>query len=213
MNNAARRLGDSLRKTEDQLVRDQLVATATRINATAGVNGQIPTEITRTDVDEVVKTLMGNNAIQITDSIDGSLKFGTAPVRQAFIGFAHTDLTGSRGFDQVQGFIHKNQYPSGKNDSKYSEWGSIGNARFLVSSVGSKATNGAGIGVDLYNIPICGQEAYAMVRQDGYSAQFIYLPPYLSGPLALTCSLGWKMRTVSRILNDLWIANLRVTLA
>ena len=40
---------------------------------------QIPTEITRTDVDEVVKTLMGNNAIQITDSIDGSLKFGTAP--------------------------------------------------------------------------------------------------------------------------------------
>jgi N4-gp56 family major capsid protein len=213
LNNAARRLGDALRKTEDQLVRDCLLSTATVINCNAGANGQNPTELTRVDVDEVVKTLMGNNAAMISEGITGSLKFATAPVRDAFIGFAHTDLTGSRGFDQVQGFIHKNNYPSSKNDSKYSEWGSIGNSRYLVSSVGSKIVNGAGVGVDLYNIPIVGQEAYAMVRQDGYTAKFIYLPPQFSGPLALTCTLGWKMRTVSKILNDLWCAVLRCTLA
>jgi N4-gp56 family major capsid protein len=213
LNAAARRLGDSLRKTEDQLVRDMLVATAAIINCVNGVNGNIPTEMTAFDVSEVVRTLLGNNAIQISDSIEGSLQFGTAPVRQAYIGFAHTDMTGARGLDGVNGFIHKNAYPSSKNESRYSEWGSIGNTRFLVSSVGSKVVNGAGPGIDMYNIPICGQEAYATVKQDGYSAQFIYLPPQFSGPLALTCTLGWKMRTASRILNDLWVVNLRATLA
>jgi len=40
LNSAARRLGDALRKTEDQLVRDCLLSSATTINCTSGVNGK-----------------------------------------------------------------------------------------------------------------------------------------------------------------------------
>ena len=56
-----------------------LAATAGFINCTGGVNGDMPTEITRADVNEVVRTLLSNNAYTILDNIEGADKFGTAP--------------------------------------------------------------------------------------------------------------------------------------
>ncbi len=44
-----------------------LAATASFINATGGVNGDNPTEITRTDVDTIVRSLLNNNAYTIMD--------------------------------------------------------------------------------------------------------------------------------------------------
>lgn len=41
LNEAAARLGQSLRETEDQLIRDMLEATATLINCVGGTNGKI----------------------------------------------------------------------------------------------------------------------------------------------------------------------------
>jgi len=41
LNEAAQRLGVSLRQTEDQLMRDMLASTAAFINCTNGVNGRI----------------------------------------------------------------------------------------------------------------------------------------------------------------------------
>ena len=41
LNEAAQRLGVSLRQTEDQLMRDMLAATATFINCVGGTNGRI----------------------------------------------------------------------------------------------------------------------------------------------------------------------------
>lgn len=79
LNEAAARLGVSLRQTEDQLTRDMLAATAGFINSVGGVNGDNPTEITRSDVDSVVRTLLNNNAYTIMDNIEGEDKFGTAP--------------------------------------------------------------------------------------------------------------------------------------
>ncbi len=79
MNEAAARLGVSLRQTEDQLTRDMLAATAAFINCTGGVNGDVPTEITRSDVDLIIATLKNNNAQTIMDNIEGQDKFATAP--------------------------------------------------------------------------------------------------------------------------------------
>lgn len=210
LNECAARLGVSLRQTEDQLTRDMLASTAAFINCTGGVNGDNPTELTRSDVDDVVRSLLGNNAYTILDNIEGEDKFGTAPVRDAYFALCHTDLT--KDMDSVDGFIQKNQYPSPMNALR-SEWGAIGNLRFLVSSIGSITQNASNLGNDVYNIFCVGMEAYACIEQDGYSAQFIYLPPVYSGPLALNASVGYKFAEVPRILNDLWILNLRCTLA
>lgn len=210
LNECAARLGVSLRQTEDQLTRDMLAATAGFINCTGGVNGDVPTEITRTDVDTVVRSLLGNNAYTIMDNIEGEDKFGTAPVRDAYFALCSTDLTGN--LDAVSGFIHKNQYPAPMNALR-SEWGAIGNLRFLVSSIGSQVANASSLGNTVYNIFCVGMEAYACVMQDSYSASFIYRPPIYDGPLALNASVGYKFAEVPRITNDLWVINLRATLA
>lgn len=186
-----------------------LAATAGFINCVGGVNGDNPTEITRSDVDAVVRTLLNNNAYTIMDNIEGEDKFGTAPVRDAYFALCSTQLTGS--LDAVAGFIQKNQYPSPMNALR-SEWGAIGNLRFLVSSIGSFAANASANAANVYNIFCVGMEAYACIEQDGYSASFIYRPPIYDGPLALNASVGYKFAEVPRITNDLWVINLRATL-
>jgi len=210
LNECAARLGVSLRQTEDQLTRDMLASTASFINCTGGVNGDNPTELTRADVDAVVRALLNNNAYTIMDNLEGENRFGTAPVRDAYFALTSTQLTGN--LDNVAGFIQKNQYPSPMNALR-SEWGAIGNLRFLISSIGSVTANASALGNNVFNIFCVGMEAYACIEQDGYSASFIYRPPIYDGPLALNASVGYKFAEVPRITNDLWVINLRATQA
>jgi len=209
LNEAAARLGVSLRQTEDQLTRDMLAATAAQIDCVAGQNGDQPSNITRADVDTVVRTLLNNNAYTILDNIEGEDKYGTAPVRDAYFALCSTNLTGN--LDSTPSFIQKNNYPAPTNALR-SEWGSMGNLRFLISSIGSSVPLASYLGNTVYNIFCVGMEAYATIEQDGYSSQFIYRPPIYDGPLALNASVGYKFATVPRITNDLWIINLRATL-
>lgn len=210
LNECAARLGVSLRQTEDQLTRDMLASTASFINCTGGFDGDNPTEITLADVQTVVRALLNNNAYTIMDVIEGQDKFGTAPVRNAYFALCSTNLTGN--LENVKNFIHNSQYPSPMN-ALNSEWGAVGNLRFLVSSIGSVSPNSSALGNDVYNIFCVGMEAYACIEQDGYSASFIYRPPIYDGPLALNASVGYKFAEVPRITNDLWVINLRATLA
>lgn len=170
LNEAAARLGVSLRQTEDQLTRDMLASTAAFINCTGGGNGDNPTNLSIADIRTVVRTLLNNNAYTIMDNIEGEDKFGTAPVRDAFFALCSTQLTGA--LDGIQEFTQKANYPSPMNALR-SEWGTAGNLRFLVSSIGSVTPNASAQGADVYNIFCVGMEAYACIEQDGYSATFI----------------------------------------
>ena len=76
LNEAAIRLGVSLRQTEDQLTSDMLSSTAAFINCVGGFNGDVPTEMTRSDIDTAVTTLLSANAYTIMDEITGENKFG-----------------------------------------------------------------------------------------------------------------------------------------
>jgi N4-gp56 family major capsid protein len=101
LNECAARLGVSLRQTEDQLTRDMLAGTAAFINCTGGVNGDNPTEITRSDVDTVVRTLLNNNAYTIMDNMEGEDRFGKIC---ADVKFLLIDLEAPRG-DRAQAGI------------------------------------------------------------------------------------------------------------
>lgn len=209
LNEAAQRLGVSLRQTEDELIRNMLASTASFINCVSGTNGDNPTELSRDDVDEVIRALANADAYTISDNIEGDLKFGTAPVRDAYFALGSTQLIGD--LEGVNGFIAKAQYPS-QMDTLRPEWGSVSNLRFLLSSIGSVSSNASMNSADVYNVFVVGMEAYACVEQDGYSSQFIYRPPIYDGPLALNASVGYKMAQVPRITNDAWVINLRTTL-
>ena len=114
--------------------------------------------------------------------------------------------------EQVQGFIAKAQYPNQQSTMR-PEWGSVSNIRFLLASIGSVSANASNNGNDVFNVFCVGMEAYAVVKQDGYSAQFIYRPPIYDGPLSLNASVGYKFAQVPRITNDAWVINLRTTLS
>lgn len=186
-----------------------LASTASFINCTGGVNADNPTEISRSDVDTVVQTLMGNNAYTISDNIEGDDKFGTAPVRDSYFAMGHTDLF--RTWEGVTGWIPKAQYPY-QSSVLRPEVGSVSNLRVMLSSIGSTTANASALGNTVYNIFCVGMEAYGCIEQDGYSAQFIYRPPIYDGPLALNASVGYKFAEVPRITNDAWVINLRSTL-
>lgn len=207
---AAQRLGESLRKTEDQLTRDMLSATAAAINAVGGVNGDNPTELTRSDVDDAIRTLVNADAHTIEQHIEGEDRFGTAPVRDAFFALGSTQMIGD--LERVDGFTSKNNYPDQRNTLR-SEWGAVSNMRFLLSSVGSVSPTASTNAADVYNLFCVGMDAYAYIEQDGYSANFIYRPPMYDGPLALNSSAGYKFAAAPRITNDAWVLNLRVTLS
>lgn len=144
------------------------------------------------------------------DHIDGTLKFATSPVRDAFFAMGNTNIIPD--LESVGNFQPKAQYAF-PTDALRSEWGATNNVRWLLSSIGSVTQNSSMLGADVYNNLITGMDSYCTVLQDGYSAQFIFLPAQFSGPLALNVTMGYKFMEVSRITQDLWIVNLRATLS
>jgi N4-gp56 family major capsid protein len=208
LNHAAARLGVCMRQTEDELTRDMLAATVTKVHCVAGANGDNPTEISQSDISDVTRILLGADAYTILDSIEGEDRFGTGPVRSAYFAFAHTDLV--KDLEATGGFTHSSQYPSQTNVLR-SEWGAVGNLRFLISSIGSKELMKSNKGRSVYNVFAVGLEAYSCIEQDGHSSKFLYRPPIFDGPLALNASAGIKFAEVPSILNDDWIVKLACT--
>ena len=211
LNSAVSTLGQSLRETEDQLARSMMEGGAPPINCTSGTNGDNPTNISPLDCSKAVRLLRTANAQWIMDMIEGENKYGTGPVRTAFFGLGHTNL--SADLDQMVGFQNVAQYSNNAN-LMMAEWGAMRNIRFLLSSVGSISANASARLADVYNIFLPGQESYDMVDLDGYSAKFIYGSPEIVDPaLQLYQTAAWKMAQVFNITNTSWIINLRCTLA
>jgi len=158
-----------------------------------------PTEITRADVDGVVATLQGNDGDFIANVIEGEDRFGTGPVRDSYFGLSDTGMIGQ--LEACNGFLNKAQYPSQSNISP-SEWGSVGNVRFFLSSRGSITTAASLLGANVYNNFITAQDAYAKIEQNGVSAKFIYhAPGHGDDPAELRQTAAWRMAQVPRIKN------------
>lgn len=210
LNETASLLAQSLRETDDELTRNMLESTASFINCVNGVNGDNPTELSRADIDAIVFTLIGNSARMISDNIEGDLKFGTAPVREAYWVMAHSDVL--TDLEAVGGFINTSQYP--EMNILHAEWGSVGNSRWTYSPIGSVTQNASALGANIYNCFTTAREGYANILQDRGTAQFIY-QGLGSGndPLLQRQTAGYKFAQVPRLLNDQWTLTLRTTLA
>ena len=209
--NFSMRLGISMRLSEDRLMRDMLAASASSINATGGNNGDNPTQISVSDVSGVTTALLSADALSVLDSIEGENRYGTAPVPNSFFALAHTGLI--KDLDALgNDFTRTIRYPSQVNILK-PEYGSVGQLRFLVSSAGSISKTASRLGRDVMNIFCVGIEAIACIYANEFSSEFIYLPKEFSGGLAQNITMGMKFFEAPRILNDLWLVNLRVTSA
>lgn len=204
---ASQKLGFQMGQTRDKIVRDVLAACASSSNATKGSNGNTPTEITRDDIDSVVKTLLSSNAKMTTPAIPAGEGVGTAPVRRAYWGIADTDLVDD--LEAVEGFKSISEYAS-QSGTAEAEWGATGNVRWLLTSEGYVTEDTPAV----YRLPILGRDAYGVTELTDASANNI-IKPFGSGgsadPLNQRASSGWKMGFVARILNDNFMHVLKVT--
>ena len=221
LNSFTELLGIQMGTTLDALTRDVLAATSSVILCSHGLNGNTPSELTRTDIDTAMVTLDTNDALMITDYIEGTMKFNTFPVRQAYWGFINSQLI--TNLQNCDGFISVAQYPV--KDGLDAEWGSVGNVRWLRSSQGSVNTL---VTPNVFNNIIVGREAYACMHLSGSDAEkesggaiaqngsIIVKPLGSAGALDPGNQFGTVSFTVfyaARILNDAFIRNLQSTAA
>jgi len=201
-------LGEQMGKTRDVLVRDILMACASSTDASGGSNGNTPTELTKDDVDAVVKTLLNADADMITNVKAATTGVGTTPIRSAFIGLMNTNLIDD--LEAVSNFVPTSKYP-GQDVVMNAEWGATGNVRWLVSSQAHRDTAAT---PDEYSLAILGQHAYGVTAIEGGAAKSI-VKAFGSGgttdPLDQRATAGWKMPFVCRILNDSFMHVLNVT--
>ena len=209
LNSAAARLGQAMRETQDSLVRDQLESSASVINCVGGTDGDLPTEMTASDIQDVVTVLQNNSGEYITHMIPGELKIGTSP-----IGDSYGCMLTSRMIpvlNNVSGFTQKYQYPN-VNETLTTEWGGCFNTRFFISEQGSVSPSASLLGNDVANCFVSAKESYKVVWQAGGKSRFIYLPPgYNNDPCMLRHTAGCSFYQGQCITNDLWMQNLRST--
>lgn len=201
-------LGQWLREKEDLLMRDLYASSVSYLNATGGVNGLQPSEISRNDINNIERILLGNDARTMLQVIQAEDRFSTGPTRDAFIALASTDITSD--LQNVQGVLLKNAYPD-QNGLRPEEYCSVSRFRFFVSSKAASIPGAASDGSTVYTIPMYGLEAAAKVEQNNYTSVLGYRPPYVVSSVAQNSQLYAKFAIGRAITNQNWISGLNVT--
>lgn len=202
-------LSQCLKETEDQIQRENQVNTAAFINCVGGGNGDNPTELTAADIEDVIMLLRNNSALFLMDNIEGDLKFGTGPIRDAYIAKTNTNMIAD--LRNVTGFINVANYPS-MSDVRQEEWCAISNLRFFLSPLWPQSPAASALGNTVQNIIVQGREANCCIDLDGFSVQYRYTPPQIAGgPLWLYGTSGFIFAQAPKVTNTNWIYNLRCT--
>ena len=201
-------LGRWLRKTEDMLTRDMLLATESSHDCTEGVNGDNPTDITYEDIGYVIQTLHSNDAQPVVEGMKASRDFGSAPISDAFFAMGHTDL--SLDLTRLPEFQPKTSY-SRADRALPSEVGFIGEARILLSSIGAKQAHKSNKGYDVLPLIFCGREGFCQLQQDKALANFIFRPARYNDALGQNSTVAITTSFGSRILQDTAVIKLNCT--
>ena len=176
--------------------------------ATGGVNGDQPSEMTLSDVNNIERILLNNDARSLLTNIDATEMIGTAGVRDAFIAIANTNVTSD--LQAISGVQLKNSYPA-QDGLRPEEYCSISRFRFFVSSKGAKTPSISLNGNTIYPIPMYGLEAAAKIEQNNYTSVVGYRPPWVVSAVAQNSQLYAKFAIARAITNQNWISGLNVT--
>lgn len=209
---AASELGIQMGKTLDVLIRDILCACASSANASGGTNGKTPTEMTKSDLDTAIRTLVGNNAEFYMGMIKAGTGQGTVPIRNAYIAKMHTDLLDD--LEDISNFVPVSEYAKQEGVME-AEWGATSNIRWLMSSQGHSLANGDFAGTStLYKVLIHGTNAFGKTTiKKGVAKNIVkaFGSAGTADPLNQRATSGWKTPYVARILNDNFLYVLNVT--
>lgn len=206
LNELNKNLGINMRESEDVNLRRVYESAGTLLNCVYGVNGGSPTELSLKDFQKVATLLKGNGAQTYLDPIEGTNRYGTGPINNAFIGLMHTDLC--TDLRTIEGF----RAPVFYGDSRpfmRSEEGAVDQVRVLQSPLGTKLPGAAADGSTLYKVYISGIDAVKMINQDSWKKQLRYQPA--TDPYGMYPSLSWSTSFGAAIVQPLWFSGLNAT--
>lgn len=189
--------------------------------ANGNARTDINTTLTKTLQQKVTRLFKRQNARVITKKLSSDARMDTVNVKPSFIAFCHPDLEpviqGLAGFKDVVDY-------GGAMTPYPTEIGSVGDVRYLTSTVitafadggGAKAGSGTtmvsttGTNADVYPIIYISADCAAVTPLKGSSA----LTPFVKNPgepregdqLGQRGWIGWKSYFAALILNQSWIA-------
>jgi len=207
-------LGQQAGETIDIVHRTALMAgTSVRRASDAASRAVIDKALLDADIDAAIRALESNNTKKIREIVTGGVKINTYPIRQAYIGIAHTDAR--QDIEALAGYRDVAEYAS-QGDVMQAEIGATKNIRWLLTTNAQIWTGqGAAIGttgllgtsnVDVYGTLIIGRNAYGSVPLQKKTIQSI-IKQLGSGqdPLNQRATNGWKAMTACKILNEDWM--------
>lgn len=213
LNVAASELNDQMHRTEDELIRNELVSSASVTTCTGG--DVTATDFNETDIDAITNSLQNADAMEVTPLIKASTGQGTSPVLPSYWMLANTALNSD--WRKITGYISIAEYAS-QGGVLEAERGSINEVRILASSVahkeGSSTQAFPSSAGTYYYCPIIAKHAYGVTELKKANAKLILHPRGSAGaadPGNQRQTAAWKMMNVTRILNDYNIQVLRGT--
>jgi len=209
----ATELNDQMLRTEDLLVRNVLVSTASVTTASHGEPEA--TCLNSDDIETIANNLQNVDASPIAPQIDASVRVGTGPISASFWAMMNTAL--NKDLSRCVGYQKVSEY-SQQTSVLEAERGCIEEVRFLASSVAHK--NGSATeafpttSTYYYYIPIIAKNAYGVVDLKKANAKLIIHAKGEAGaadPANQRQTMAWKNMNACRVLNDNNIQILRVT--
>ena len=159
-------------------------------------------KITKSEVQEAVRTLQSNDAMKITRMVNASTGFNTSPINACFVGIVSENTL--YDLKNISGFIRVEEYGS-QQTAMEGEVGALDDVRFVMTT-NAKIFSSAGSGsIDVHGTLIMGRDYYAISRISGAALQNIVKPIGSSGtadPLNQRGTHGWKATFVAKILNE-----------
>jgi N4-gp56 family major capsid protein len=190
----------------DKVTRDVLDASVAQISCLNGVNGNAITELSQQDVERAIAYLDDNDTEKMTPGIEGSSRFGTAPVEAAFWVMSHVNL--KPDIRALDSFLPTIQYGA-QEGVLQAEYGSTDEARWVVSSLTQKSSDSP----PQYNNTFVGANAYGYVTIDEVSTEMILKPLGFNDYLNRFQSMGFTAYFNAVVTDDSHIVTLLSTKA
>lgn len=170
----------------------------------------------------IVRSLMANHAMPVTELLAASAKYGTSPVEPGYFAYTHSDM--ERTIRDLPNFVSVAQYASGTAEP--GEIGKCERFRYIISpdlpsyqdagaAVASWTGTGAGYStsgtnLDVYPLIVMGANAFSQIAVRGEnSLDPTFLPPgekSKSDPLGQRGYAGTSWWKGTMIENQLWMA-------
>jgi N4-gp56 family major capsid protein len=190
----------------DKVTRDVWTSATPQISCLNGANGNAITELTQDDWDRAIAYLDENDTEKMTPVIEGTSRFGTGPVEEAFWVTSHVKL--KPDIRALDAFVPTSQYGS-QEAVLQAEFGAVQEARVVTSTLVHATSDNPPV----YYNTFVGANAYGYVDLDEVSTEMIMKPLGFNDYLNRFQSMGFSAYFNAAILDDSHIVTLLATKA